>query len=265
MPSYLPTSPTPMLVASLGPNDRQPLRASIGVGGQSPRSDRRRPPRRWTGLCRAWYPVDPVRSNTLVAFAKSLAKGGTSIVAIVSLPSPLERIVGEPGVLAVLNARVTSSDELSFAAITEVGPLAILVDDVEQILDTPLAATLEGMLKTGRDHSRSIVIAGNTSELNAVSFRGLVGEARKSRAGLLLSPSAPQPTPKFLACVYLRPVCSAGRRGGRFRSRAGGHRMVQISRRHRAAEARVLLDHRHIPPYIGAVEGILPVGGLYSR
>ena len=41
--------------------------------------------------------------------------------------------------MAVFHARSASPDELSSAVSQATGPLAILVDDVEQILDTPFA------------------------------------------------------------------------------------------------------------------------------
>jgi len=215
------------ILASLKPDALQPLRATIGVGGN--RLD-------LVGLDLhadgpgyiIMGPRRSGRSNALVAIAKSLAKGGTEIIGVVSLASPLEGIIDEGGVMAVFNVRSASPDELSSAVSQATGPLAILVDDVEQILDTPFAAALEGFLRGAREHRRSIVIAGSTAELNTASFRGLVAEARKSRAGLVLSPGAPADAELF-GVRLPKTALFSGPAGRAVQIANGGHRLVQLA------------------------------------
>jgi S-DNA-T family DNA segregation ATPase FtsK/SpoIIIE len=215
------------ILASLTPDALQPLRAIIGVGGN--RLD-------LVGLDLhadgpgyiVMGPRRSGRSNALVAIARSLVKGGTSVIGVVSLASPVERIIGESGVLGVFSARSTSPEEFSSAVSQAAGPLAILVDDVEQILDTPFAAVLEGYLRGAQEHRRSIVIAGSTAELNTASFRGLVAEARKSRAGLVLSPGAPADAELF-GVRLPKTTLFSGPAGRAVQIANGGHRLVQLA------------------------------------
>jgi S-DNA-T family DNA segregation ATPase FtsK/SpoIIIE len=99
-------------------------------------------------------------------------------------------MAGQPGVLAVLDGRVATPDDLTAALARAAGPAVVLVDDVEQLLDNPLAPALENLLRGARGQHRAVVVAGRIAELNAASFRGLVAEVKKSRAGLILSPGA---------------------------------------------------------------------------
>jgi S-DNA-T family DNA segregation ATPase FtsK/SpoIIIE len=215
------------VLAALPPDALPPLRATIGVGGN--RLDRVDLDLHADGPgFIVMGPRRSGRSNALVGIAKSLAKGGTSIIGVVSLASPLEGIVDEKGVVAVFNARSTSPDVFTSAVSEVQGPLAVLVDDVEQILDTPFSTALEGILRGAREHRRSIVIAGNTAELNTASFRGLVAEARKSRAGLILSPGAPVDAELF-GVRLPKTTLFSGPAGRAVQIANGGHRLVQLA------------------------------------
>jgi S-DNA-T family DNA segregation ATPase FtsK/SpoIIIE len=65
-------------------------------------------------------------------------------------------------------------------------PLVVLVDDIEELFETPAAAALERLARRGRDRDVRIVAASESR--SAKTFSGVVPEIRKSRRGLLLMP-----------------------------------------------------------------------------
>jgi S-DNA-T family DNA segregation ATPase FtsK/SpoIIIE len=225
--AVIPARVTLESVMALGPTEPRPLSATVGVGG-----NRLEPVlidllANGPGYIVAG-PRRSGRSNALVALGRSLISGTTRIVGVTTLPSPLERLAGTDGVEAVLNGRVTTPEEIDVVLARTTGPLAILVDDVEQLFDTPLAAHLEGLIRGAHQHNRAVVLAGGVAELNSASFRGPVAEARKSRSGLLLSPSAP--TDAELFGVRLpRTAVFSGPAGRAVQIDNGSHRIVQIA------------------------------------
>jgi S-DNA-T family DNA segregation ATPase FtsK/SpoIIIE len=169
------------------------------------------------------------RSNALVALAAALIRQGSGVIAIVApLPSPLEQLVNRPGVLAVLNGRTAGPDDLNNVLAAAPGPVAVLVDDADRLLDAPLAPALEALLRSARELQRAVVIAGGTAEINAASFRGLVAEAKKSRAGLLLSPSGPTDG-EFLGIRLPKSALFNGPAGRAVQVDNGALRLVQVA------------------------------------
>ena len=168
------------------------------------------------------------RSNVLMALAMSLAVGGAEVIGIVSLSSPLEHLTGHPGVLGVFNVRTATVDQFAGAVVAARAPLVVLVDDVDQLLDSPFATALESLLRGARESHRAVVIAGGIAELSAASFRGLVAEVKKSRAGLLLSPSAPSDADLFGLRLPKTAVFS-GPPGRAVHIENGSHTLVQVA------------------------------------
>ncbi len=130
------------------------------------------------------------RSNTLVVMACSLARRGVRVLAVTARPSPLARLAGSAAVAGVIDGRVASRADMD-AALQAVSltPVVVVVDDAELLADAPAAEALVGFLRSARDQGNALVLAGTTADLGG--FRGLVPEARKSRAGLLLCPGSP--------------------------------------------------------------------------
>jgi S-DNA-T family DNA segregation ATPase FtsK/SpoIIIE len=169
------------------------------------------------------------RSNVLVVLGRALAAAGNSVIGIVSpLPSPLERLSGQPGVQAVLNGRTATAEELNTTVASATGPVVVLVDDVDQLFDAPVMPALENLLRGARQNGRAVVIAGGTAELNAAAFKGIVAEAKKSRAGLILSPSGPTDADIFGARLP-RTALFTGPAGRAVQIDNGAHRLVQVA------------------------------------
>ncbi|MCG5218293.1 FtsK/SpoIIIE domain-containing protein [Streptosporangium soli] len=127
------------------------------------------------------------RSSALLTAARSLLARDTPIVVVSPRRSPLRDLAGEPGVLAVLDAK--GGDLQAIVAQRE--RYAVLVDDSELIsADSPLGMTLEEVLRSGRDAEHGLILAGTTGDLTT-AYRGFVAETRKSRTGLLLSVQTP--------------------------------------------------------------------------
>jgi S-DNA-T family DNA segregation ATPase FtsK/SpoIIIE len=168
------------------------------------------------------------KSNALMVLARSLVLNGTKVIGIYSHSSPLQGIEGTEGVGAVLNGRSATVEELDAAMAWASGPHAVLVDDCDQLVDSPLGTALETMVRVARERHRAVVIAGGITELNAGSFRGLVAETKKSRAGLLLSPSSSGDA-DLLGVRLPKTSLFTGPPGRAVQVAGGSHRLIQVA------------------------------------
>ncbi len=66
-------------------------------------------------------------------------------------------------------------------------PLVVIVDDADELVETPGAQVLERVVKRGRDAGVHVAAAGETHALHRV-FSGWIRELRKDKNGLLLVP-----------------------------------------------------------------------------
>src|SRR6202011_5550937 len=85
--------------------------------------------------------------------------------------SPLRALSEHQGV-QVLASMETLAGDLTDALASATGPLAIVVDDAELLLDTPASARLDRIVRTAGDHDWPILGGG------------------QSRSGILLQPSS---------------------------------------------------------------------------
>jgi S-DNA-T family DNA segregation ATPase FtsK/SpoIIIE len=127
------------------------------------------------------------RSTALAVVAVSVLGTGGQVVLVAPRRSPLRRLAGRSGVLAVLTGVAGDEARLETALVAATAPLVVLVDDAEVVVDSALGAVLDDYLSSCRDGDRALVLAGMTTDLQA-GFRGVAAEARKGRTGLLLSP-----------------------------------------------------------------------------
>jgi len=122
------------------------------------------------------------RSSALATVAIGLRENGWRVLAVTARPSPIRDFA---------DATFDASD-LAFENTLQSfgGPTAIIVDDAELVSDTPAAAVLDRFARAARDCGHLVVVGGTTEDL-AVGFRGFVVDARRSRAGVLLTPRSP--------------------------------------------------------------------------
>jgi S-DNA-T family DNA segregation ATPase FtsK/SpoIIIE len=134
-------------------------------------------------------PARSGRSTALLTVAGSLLDGGSELIVVTPRPSPLRHLAGTPGVLGVLTGTPSEQDVYGLMDLA-LGPVAVLVDDGELLVDAPCAPAFEAVLREGRDGQRALVVAGTTAEM-VNGYRGYVVEARKTKSGVLLNPEHP--------------------------------------------------------------------------
>ena len=133
-------------------------------------------------------PARSGRSTALLTIAGSLLEGGSELVLVTPRPSPLRAMAGTPGV-RVLTGIPTEQDVYALLD-RALGPVAVVVDDGELLVDAPCAPAFEAVLREGRDGQRALVVGGTTGEM-VNGYRGYVVEARKTKSGVLLNPEHP--------------------------------------------------------------------------
>ena len=104
----------------------------------------------------------------------------------------------------------------------------IVVDDADQLKESPLSSALLAMVQQARSKSWRIVVAGSVAELSS-GYSGWAYEARKSRQGLLLSPQTMGDGDVYsvrLMRSALMPKVLAGR--GLVVDAGGGQQLVQV-------------------------------------
>lgn len=121
----------------------------------------------------------PHRSGRSTLLATVLAQSGEDCAVIASARSPLAAHARNHGVL-VLQPTAESP------YLPPVG--LVIVDDVEQVTDTPLGDALDSWLAADAAGPRAAVVAGRTDAL-AVGYRGLIARLRSACCGIVLHPA----------------------------------------------------------------------------
>jgi len=122
------------------------------------------------------------RSTALATVAAGLRAIGWQLLAVAPRPSLVDEYADR-----VFDASGVGLDaELGLLG----DKVALLIDDAELVTDAPVAATLDRLMRSARDTGHVLVIAGLTETLS-LGFRGFVVDARRGRAGVLLTPRAP--------------------------------------------------------------------------
>jgi S-DNA-T family DNA segregation ATPase FtsK/SpoIIIE len=107
-------------------------------------------------------------------------------LAICPRPSPLEALAGRDGLVGLLRGRPEAED-VAGALEKAAGPLAVLIDDAEGFARSEADETVREWLRGAAPGQAAVVVAGSLDELKS-EVRGVVAEAKKAKAGLLLSP-----------------------------------------------------------------------------
>jgi S-DNA-T family DNA segregation ATPase FtsK/SpoIIIE len=161
--SDLPSAEATRVVLGVGGNELLPMTVDLAEGGFLVAG-----------------PRGAGRSTALLTLARQLQAAGTRVVAVAPRPSPLREL-----------ARCHTDPEASYdlEALLAEGPSAVLVDDAELLVDSPLAYLLEKVVRELRDTSSLMAVAGTTDEL-VTGYRGFVVDLRRSKTGVLLSPQS---------------------------------------------------------------------------
>ena len=130
------------------------------------------------------------RSTTLLTMSRSLVERGAGLVVVAPRRSPLRDLAGTPGVVAVLDdpgiSRAAFREVLTQVT-QELG--VIVVDDAELVLQSDLDQDLQSFARGAAGPGWAVLAAGAADSLS-VTLTGWVQQARRNRAGLLLSPQA---------------------------------------------------------------------------
>jgi len=130
-------------------------------------------------------PARSGRSSALVTIARWHVEHGTPVLVVTARRSPLREVDGLIGRYGPLEV-----DELRDAVGAVAGPMVVLADDADGLLDTPVGDELCEILRQAASRPWAVIIAGSTDD-TAASYRGIIAEARRNKVGLLLSPSGP--------------------------------------------------------------------------
>jgi S-DNA-T family DNA segregation ATPase FtsK/SpoIIIE len=123
--------------------------------------------------------------------ARTLVAQGAQVILAAPRNSPLRKLAGERGVLAVFENADLGEEDLR-AALDAAGghPVCVLLDDAELLKEAPAGQVLRDIVNLGGDRGQALVIAGGAEELNS-GFSGWHVDARRGRRGALLSPQSP--------------------------------------------------------------------------
>ncbi|MFF4354441.1 FtsK/SpoIIIE domain-containing protein [Streptomyces sp. NPDC001530] len=169
----------------IGAAPRGPLTAMLGLGG-----DEVAPV--WVdfaGVASTYTIVGPPgsgRSTALLSLAASLLRAGTGVVAITPRESPLRGLEGHPKAV-VLSSPAPGEEELRTALETVGGAAVVMVDDADLLAMSPLDGMLRDIASSGRDRCVGLAVAG-PGEALVSPLSTWIGQVRRSRKGLLLSP-----------------------------------------------------------------------------
>ena len=125
------------------------------------------------------------RSTALRGMARSLAAGGAAVVVICPRPSPLADLARTKGVRVFTG--VPEAEELATALARAKGPVAVVIDDAEAFARTPADDAVRDLVRERGRGRFAVIVGGQLEELKS-ELRGTIVEARKAKAGLLLSP-----------------------------------------------------------------------------
>ncbi|MFF7474073.1 FtsK/SpoIIIE domain-containing protein [Streptomyces sp. NPDC008092] len=128
------------------------------------------------------------RSTALLTAAESLLAAGAGLIVLAPRRSPLRQLNGRPGVAALITDAEVSAQEFRQAlgnVPEEQG--VIVVDDAELFMGAEIDPDLALLARGGAGTGWGVLAAGNAESL-ALSLAGWMGQVKRNRTGMLLSP-----------------------------------------------------------------------------
>ncbi len=128
------------------------------------------------------------RSTALLTAAESLLGAGSGLVVLAPRRSPLRSLEGRQGVAAVITDPEISV--LDFRAVLSNIPestAVIIVDDAELLMGAEIDSDLALLARGAQGNGWAVMAAGNAESLS-LSLAGWMGQVKRNRTGMLLSP-----------------------------------------------------------------------------
>jgi S-DNA-T family DNA segregation ATPase FtsK/SpoIIIE len=130
------------------------------------------------------------RSTALLVAAESLLAEGTGLVVLAPRRSPLRGLEGRPGVSAVItDPEVTVPDFRTVLGNIPQDNAVIVIDDAELLMGSDIDGDLAMLARGAQGNGWGILAAGNAESL-ALSLAGWMGQVKRNRTGMLLSPQS---------------------------------------------------------------------------
>ncbi|MFG2959293.1 FtsK/SpoIIIE domain-containing protein [Streptomyces sp. NPDC048291] len=128
------------------------------------------------------------RSTALLTAAESLLSAGAGLIVLAPRRSPLRQLRGRPGVAAlVTDAEVTAQEFRQALGNVPEEQGVIVVDDAELFMGAEIDPDLALLARGGAGTGWGVLAAGNAESL-ALSLAGWMGQVKRNRTGMLLSP-----------------------------------------------------------------------------
>jgi S-DNA-T family DNA segregation ATPase FtsK/SpoIIIE len=128
------------------------------------------------------------RSTALLTAAESLLAAGTGLVVIAPRRSPLRGLEGRPGVAAVIiDPEVSVTEFRKVLGNIPEDTAVIVVDDAELLMGAEIDSDLGLLARGAQGNGWGLLAAGNAESL-ALSLAGWMGQVKRNRTGMLLSP-----------------------------------------------------------------------------
>ncbi|MDX3075969.1 FtsK/SpoIIIE domain-containing protein [Streptomyces sp. MI02-7b] len=128
------------------------------------------------------------RSTVLLTAAHSLLAEGTGLVLLAPRRSPLRDLEGRTGVAAVItDSQVTVEEFRRVLGAIPQDNAVVVVDDAELFMGSDIDADLALLARGGAGNGWGVLAAGNAESL-ALSLAGWMGQVKRNRTGMLLSP-----------------------------------------------------------------------------
>ncbi|WP_326803921.1 FtsK/SpoIIIE domain-containing protein [Streptomyces sp. NBC_01788] len=128
------------------------------------------------------------RSSALLTAAHSLLAAGAGLIVLAPRRSPLRLLQGRPGVAAVITDAEVPVNEFrpALGNVPEENGV-IVVDDAELFMGAEIDADLALLARGGAGTGWGVLAAGNAESLS-LSLAGWMGQVKRNRTGMLLSP-----------------------------------------------------------------------------
>ncbi|MEU6140854.1 FtsK/SpoIIIE domain-containing protein [Streptomyces sp. NPDC047081] len=128
------------------------------------------------------------RSTALLVAAESLLAAGTGLIVLAPRRSPLRQLLGRPGVATVItDPEVTAGEFRQALGNVPEEHGVIVVDDAELLMGAEIDPDLALLARGGAGTGWGLLAAGNAESL-ALSLAGWMGQVKRNRTGMLLSP-----------------------------------------------------------------------------